>query len=135
MTRDSDKNALITGKIEVDCLKLYLSTFESGMKDAADGRLWRKLTFTKQGKLVAAKQKVGKNTIAEYGKDIAKYLQLPEPEKYTGHFIRRTVTTLAAESGLTVQLIKCLTVHKSDAVVQGYIDNSTAMKMTGSRSI
>ena len=101
MTRDSDKNALITGKIEVDCLKLYLSTFESGMKDAADGRLWCKLTFTKQGKLVAAKQKVGKNTIAEYGKDIAKYLQLPEPEKYTGHFIRRTVTTLAAESGLT----------------------------------
>jgi len=101
LTRDSDKNALITGKIEVDCLKLYLSTFESGMKDAADGRLWRKLTFTKQGKLVATKQKVGKNTIAEYGKDIAKYLQLPEPEKYTGHFIRRTVTTLAAESGLT----------------------------------
>ena len=135
LTRDSDKNALITGRIEVDCLKMYLSTFESGMRDAAEGRLWRKLTANKEGKLLATKQKVGKNTIANYGKDIARYLQLPEPEKYTGHFIRRTVTTLAAESGLTVQQIKCLTGHKSDAVVQGYIDNSNAMKVTGSRSI
>jgi len=71
------------------------------------------LTFTKQGKLIATKQKVGKNTIDEYGKDIAKYLQLPEPEKYTGHFIRRTVTTLA---GLTVQQIKYLSGHKATSI-------------------
>jgi hypothetical protein len=60
LTRDSDKNALITGRIEVDCLKMYLSTFESGMKDAAEGRLWRKLAANKEGKLLATKQKVGK---------------------------------------------------------------------------
>jgi len=42
---------------------------------------------------------------------------------------------LAAESELTVQQIKCLTGHKSDAVAQGYIDHSKAMKMTGSQSI
>ena len=61
---DSDKNALITGRIEVDCLKMYLS---------AEGRLWRKLTANKEGKLLATKQKVGKNTVANYSKDILSF--------------------------------------------------------------
>jgi len=42
---------------------------------------------------------------------------------------------MVAEAGLTVQQIKCVTGHKSDEVVQGYIDNTNAMRLIGSRSL
>jgi len=51
----------------------------------------------KNGK--CAKQVIGKNKIENMPKEIAKYLNLPDPQAYTGHSIRRTSATLLDDSG------------------------------------
>lgn len=129
--RESDQHSLIVGKSECAALTAYINCFSAKERE---GRFFRKLT--QQGdKVVSSKQVLGKNTLAEFGKYIAKWLNLPSPEKYTGHWPRRTAITQLAEAGRTVQQIKCLTGHKSDTVVQGYIDNSSRMKTANAKAI
>lgn len=51
-------------------------------------------------------QTAGINTIAKLPKRIAEYLQLPNPEKYTGHSLRRTGATFLVEAGLDLVSLK-----------------------------
>lgn len=74
------------------------------------------------------KKTVGKNTLANFGKDIARLLGKEDWEGYSGHCWRRTSATFCAESGFSLPEIKNVTGHKSDTAVQGYIDSSTRMK-------
>jgi len=83
----------------------------------------------------AAKRPVGKNTISTYGKRIATMLRLENPDGYTGHCWRRTATTLCAEAGLSIPQMKAVTGHRSDTVLQGYIDNSILMKRKAADAI
>ena len=87
-------------------------------------RLFRKLLPT-----YFPGQAVGKHTLASYGKRLATAIGLTTPEKYTGHCWRRTAATLAAEAGSSLAEIKTLTGHKSDTVVNHYINNSETMKV------
>lgn len=65
-------------------------------------------------------QVIGKNTIANMPKNIAKYFQLPEPKEYTAHSYRRTSTTVLADSGeADIQMIKRHGQWKSTAVAEG----------------
>jgi hypothetical protein len=114
----------INGDSEIRILDEYIDCFNSPQRK---GRFFKKLKFG-EGKIVTTNQVIGHNTAANYGKVIAGLLKLPEPERYTGHCWRRTATTFAADKGLTLPQIKVLTGHKSDTVVQGYIDNSKVMK-------
>ena len=56
------------------------------------------------------------------------FLTTPIFRLKTGHCLRRTAISWAANAGLTLPQIKCLSGHQSDTVVQGYINNSTAMR-------
>jgi len=58
----------------------------------------------------------------------AEFLNKPSPELYTSHVWRRTAITWAAEDGLTLPQIRVLSGHRSDSVVQGYIDRSDRMR-------
>lgn len=78
---------------------------------------------------------IGKNTAAEFGKDIAKVLNLPNPGRYTGHCWRATSLTWAANAGLSVNQMKSISGHQSDSVIEGYIRNSTFMKHTTSAAL
>ncbi|KAJ8912672.1 hypothetical protein NQ315_011031 [Exocentrus adspersus] len=51
-------------------------------------------------------QPVGKNTFGEIPSIIAKYLGLSDPDKYTGHCMRRTSATLLAEAGASMTTLK-----------------------------
>ena len=48
--------------------------------------------------------------------------------RITGHFLRRTAISIAANAGLTLVQLKALSGHKSDAVVQQYICKSDHMR-------
>lgn len=87
---------------------------------------------------------------------IAQYLKLPTPELYTGtnfiydfsvfsfkkfnfhrsgHSLRRTSTTLFANTGATIEALKRHTGHKSSAVCETYIEESVAYKKKTSDAI
>jgi integrase len=83
----------------------------------------------------ATAQLIGTHTASNYGKEIAFALELPNYEKYTGHCWRRTTITIGANAGLTLPQLKALSGHKSDTVLQKYIDNSGPMKATVSEAI
>ena len=72
-------------------------------------------------------QKIGKNATANYGKEIAFELQLPQPNAYTAHCWRRTAATHLADAGCSLTEIKAVTGHVSDKVAQQYIDRSEVL--------
>lgn len=74
------------------------------------------------------RQVIGKNKISAMPKEIAKYLRLENAEHYTGHCFRRTSATLLADSGVDMTQIKRHGGWKSDAVAEGYIENSIQNK-------
>lgn len=74
------------------------------------------------------RQVIGKNKISAMPKEIAKYLKLQNPELYTGHCLRRTSASLLADSGADMAQIKRHGGWKSDAVAEGYIENSIQNK-------
>lgn len=74
------------------------------------------------------KQVIGKNKIGGMPKQIATYLNLPNPELYTGHCFRRTSATLLADSGANLTTIKRHGGWKSDQVAEGYIEESIQNK-------
>lgn len=74
------------------------------------------------------KQVVGKNKISAVPKEIATYLNLPNPQDYTGHCFRRTSATILADSGADLTTIKRHGGWKSSNVAEGYIDDSVGNK-------
>ncbi|KAJ8912814.1 hypothetical protein NQ315_014397 [Exocentrus adspersus] len=52
---------------------------------------------------------------------IAKYLGLSDPDKYTGHCMRRTSATLLAEAGASMTMLKRHGGWKSTSVAEGYL--------------
>ncbi|OXU20647.1 hypothetical protein TSAR_005488 [Trichomalopsis sarcophagae] len=73
-------------------------------------------------------QVIGKHKIAEVPKTVASYLNLADPELYTGHSLRRTSAILLSASGADLVRVKNLGAWKSDAVAQRYIDHSELTK-------
>ena len=76
----------------------------------------------RQGK--ATKQPYGHNSIAQFPKKIATYLNLNNVNTYTGHCFRRTAATLVADNGADILDVKQIGGWKSSAVAEGYVDTS-----------
>ena len=114
-----------TGTLEVAALNNYINCFPT---ERRVGRFFRKLTVKSTGGFCSTEQVIGKNTTAKYGKEIANLLHLEAPDSYTGHTWRRTSITFMANAGMSLPQIKSVSGHKSDTVVQGYIDKSEHMQ-------
>lgn len=74
------------------------------------------------------RQVIGKNKMSNIPKEIATYLNLPNPNLYTGHCLRRTSATLLADSGANLTIIKRHGGWKSSKVAEGYIEESVENK-------
>jgi integrase len=74
------------------------------------------------------KSVVGKNTIADYPKRIAKSLQLPNAEGFTGHAFRRTSATILADAGTTTKNLMRHGRWKSSSVAGRYVAVSKKQK-------
>lgn len=73
-------------------------------------------------------QVMGKHSIANIPKEVAKYLNLPEPLKFTGHSFRRTSASVAVDEGLTMDEIKRIGPWESTKVAEKYVQASLARK-------
>ncbi|KAF2904231.1 hypothetical protein ILUMI_01943 [Ignelater luminosus] len=60
---------------------------------------------------------------------VAKYLSLPNPDHYTGHAFRRSSASLLVDSGEDLIQLKKHGGWKSNAVAEGYVDESIQNKM------
>lgn len=81
------------------------------------------------------KQIIGINKFGQMGKTIAEYLQLINPEKYTGHCLRRSSATLYADGGATMTALKRHGGWKSACVAEGYIAESKKTKIDAANKI
>ena len=129
---DGEDFQLCTGMLEVAAIRNYIQCFK--VEDPRD-RFFRKLKYNSIQQVVGTKQVVGRHTAANVGKEIAQALGLPNPELFTGHCWRRVTGTWGADAGLSLPEIKQLTGHKSDRVVQGYIDKSILQKRKGANAM
>ena len=72
---------------------------------------------------------IGINTIGSIPIKIARFLELSEPELYTGHSFHKTSATMLVDSGGDVTRLKRNTGYKSTAVAKGYINESLQNKI------
>lgn len=80
-------------------------------------------------------QVVGINTIGAMPSLIARYLELPDAEAYTGHCFRRTSATLLVDAGADITTLKRHGGWKSSTVAEGYIEDSMHNKIQISNKI
>jgi integrase len=73
-------------------------------------------------------QPVGKNTFGELPRKIASFLKFPDISSYTGHCFRRSSTSLLADTGADISVLKRHGGWKSTTVAEGYVKNSLANK-------
>lgn len=107
----------------------YLEIYRKYLKLRPLGLLSDRLFF-KYAKGVCIKQPVGVNTIAKVPTEVANFLNLPNPETYTGHCFRRTSATLLVEAGGNITQLKRHGGWKSSTVAEGYIDDSISGKVS-----
>jgi hypothetical protein len=132
-TNSSDRDiAILKCALGVQAVDKYLALFSArGRADNLKTRLWRRCSTSKAGAITCnwTAQNIGVNTCKLFGFQIATALKLADPKSYTGHCWRRSAATLAANAGLSLPQIKALTGHRSDTVVQRYIERSVPMMM------
>ena len=73
-------------------------------------------------------QVIGIHKFESIPREIASYLDLEKVEEYTTHAFRRTSATVLADAGADNLALKRHGGWKSDAVVQGYIEESVEKK-------
>ncbi|KAJ8914726.1 hypothetical protein NQ315_017436 [Exocentrus adspersus] len=91
--------------------------------------------FIKYTKGKCSVQCIGINSIGKIPSEIAAYLGLPNPERYTGHIFRRSSATFLADSGEEITNIKRLGIWKSTSVAESYIEESEKQRENLSNKI
>lgn len=77
------------------------------------------------------------NKFRSFGKQVATYLRLPSPEKYTGHCLRRSSATIFTDGGGGANTID-LKLHggwKSSSVTESCVERSITNKMNTATEI
>jgi hypothetical protein len=83
---------------------------QCGKVNDRTGRFFRYLTVDKKtGQLVSTNKQIGQHTCENFGKDIARFLELDNPDSYTGQCWRGTASTFLADAGLSEKQIQGVT--------------------------
>lgn len=80
-------------------------------------------------------QRIGINKFTSMARQIATFLHLPNPEKYSGHSFRRSSATILVDAGGDITALKRHGGWKSTAVAEGYIDDSIKNKNLTAKKI
>lgn len=123
--------------MEEDALNQYIACFPdppiratNGEMNGRTGRFFRYLQPIKDSAEIRSTVKpVGKTPCAQVGIQVAKFLKLPNFEKYTGQTWRGTAATLCADAGLCDSEIQNVTGHKSVTSLKVYIAKSEPQKL------
>ena len=106
----------------------YKQIVERKDKKLTEGRLWLRIDEKKDGSYKLTSQVRGIEWISSVPKQAAKWLGLPETEKYTGHSMRRTCAQWATDSGMTETQMQHHFGWKSAAMVVRYARSSDNLK-------
>ncbi|XP_031358722.1 uncharacterized protein LOC116182334 [Photinus pyralis] len=80
--------------------------------------------FVNYQKGKCTKQVIGINKLGNMPKQIATFLNLENPQNYTGHCFRRTSATMLVDAGADITTLKRHGGGKSSEGAEGYVDNS-----------
>lgn len=80
-------------------------------------------------------QPVGINTLSKVPKEVALFLNLSEPELYTGHCLRRSSATLLVNNGGDFLSLKRHGGWKSSTIAEGYVADSVGNKIEIAKKI
>jgi len=72
---------------------------------------------------------MGIHVLSKIPIDIAKFLELLNPEFYTGHAFRRSTASAMAESGASSILMRTHFNWKSEATAMKYVESTDAQKL------
>lgn len=109
---------------QIDYLSLIRKYIQLRPKDLlTNGRFF---LMYRNGK--CTRQPVGVHKLATVSKTVATFLNLPEPERFTGHCLRRTSATILADSGADMTVLKRHGGWKSTSVAEGYLEDSLSNK-------
>lgn len=76
------------------------------------------------------KQVIGINKFGSMPKQVAVFLKLQDPERYTGHCFRRSSATMLVDAGADITTLKRHGGWKSTEVAESYIDNSVNSRIS-----
>ena len=134
---EGKSNVYITGQIEVGILDKLMDTFKND--EPSDSSLFKYLKWTNHDSLEALTKpafgNIGINVLTLFSKKMAEKLGLPNPQGYTGQCFRSTACTMMADSGFGKDQIKRVSQHRSDTIVEQYIDNSKIQKFTAAAAL
>lgn len=115
----SSRKFVITEVLWLEIIKKYLK-----MRPSPD--MLKLFISIRNGK--GTRQNIGHNTIGQMPKKIATYLNLVNPESYTGHAFRRTSATILASRGGNILQLKQHGGWKSSNIAESYIEDSLSVK-------
>jgi hypothetical protein len=117
----------ITDGLKVSIICDYLDTITP--QDAASNpRLWRKICGSPGNHSYG--QNIGHNKTSDWGKLMAKHLNIAAWNTYTGHCFRRTGATQCADNGATTIQLMRRGNWKSPTVAEGYVADTNTGNMT-----
>lgn len=91
--------------------------------------------FLRYGNGKCCNQPIGINTIGSMPKNIAVWLELEEPNTYTGHSFRRSSATVFADAGASITTLKRHGGWKSAQIAESYVEDSVQNKRKIGKSI
>jgi integrase len=78
---------------------------------------------------------IGKNTLAQIGKNTAQFLGLQDPDKYTGHCFRRSTATQAANGGASCKQLQHHMGWRNPNTALEYLANSEPQQLVMAKLI
>lgn len=110
----------------------YLEAYDHAINrcGAGEGRLMKSYRVRKDNTGYYTKQPMGENLLRKFTVKMAQFLNLPQPEKYTGHAIRRSCASIMAEAGASSSQLKKHFNWKSESTSLKYIESTDSGKRT-----
>lgn len=122
---DHPRSFVVSGEMGgVNVLNLYRKYISLRKPETPHRRLF---VFYSNGK--CSTQPIGINTIGKVPINIAKFLNLENPELYTGHAFRRSSASLLSNKGADITTLKRHGGWKSNSVAEGYVEESISRKI------
>jgi len=122
----------ITNKFNVPLnYSQYITNYCNRLRELKiyESRLWKTYRTRRDGSSYYTSQPMGIHILGKIPIEIAKYLQLPNSESYTGHAFRRSTASAMAESGASTALMRTHFNWKSESTSMKYIESTDTQKL------
>ena len=135
-TVSKQKGEVIKNKFNIPldyCRFIEIYDNELSRCGVGNGRMFKTYRERKDSSWYFTKQPMGMHTLRKISFYVAEYLQLPEPEKYTGHCLRRSAANKLAEENTSSVAMKQHFNWKSENTAMKYLENTNAAKLEMSK--